>query len=93
MEVIPIDVNENGVIDSEENVYNTFDSILEAIANGRYPSPPARELYFVANGKPTRKATLDFMRWTLTKGQKFVKQAGYVPIDQNKIDQYLEKLK
>jgi phosphate transport system substrate-binding protein len=93
IEVIPIDINENGIIDPEENFYDTFDGVLKAIADGVYPSPPARELYFVSKEKPTKQATLDFIKWTLTDGQKFVKEAGYVPIDQSKIDGYLEKLK
>jgi phosphate transport system substrate-binding protein len=92
MEVIPIDINGNGSIDPEENFYETFEGVLKAIADGVYPSPPARELYFVSKGKPQKKATLDFIRWTLTDGQKFVKEAGYVPIEKGKIEEYLLKL-
>jgi phosphate transport system substrate-binding protein len=92
-EVIPIDINGNGTIDPEENFYDTFEGVLNAIATGVYPSPPARELYFVAYGKPQKQATIDFLRWTLTEGQKYVTEAGYVPISQDKIDHYLEKLK
>jgi phosphate transport system substrate-binding protein len=92
IEVIPIDLNGNGKIDSEENFYDNFDEILNAIAVGTYPSPPARELYFVANGKPEKQLTLDFIKWTLTDGQEFVKEAGYVPITQVKINNYLKKL-
>jgi len=93
IEVVPIDQNGNDTIDPEENFYDTFDAILDAIAEGGYPSPPARELYFVAKGKPEKQATLDFIKWTLTDGQKFVKEAGYVPIAQDKINHYLDKLK
>lgn len=92
IEVIPIDINENGLIDPEEDFYNTFESILKAIALNHYPSPPARELYFVSKGKPTKQSTLDFIKWTLTDGQAFVKEAGYVPINQLQIKKYLEKL-
>jgi phosphate transport system substrate-binding protein len=92
VEVIPIDINENGQIDPEENFYDSFGQILEAIANGVYPSPPARELYFVAKGQPQKKATLDFIKWTLTNGQAFIKEAGYVPIEPSKIDHYLNQL-
>jgi len=92
IDVIPIDINGNGKIDPEEDFYETFEGVLKAIADGVYPSPPARELYFVSKGKPEKQATLDFIKWTLTNGQKFVKEAGYVPIDQNKINGYLEKL-
>ena len=93
MEIIPIDINGNGKIDPEEDFYETFDGVLKAIADGVYPSPPARELYFVSKGKPQKQATLDFIQWVLTDGQKFVKEAGYVPIDQEKINNYLNKIK
>jgi len=93
MEVIPIDVNGNGTIEPEENFYDSFKTVLDAIANGNYPSPPARELYFVAKGKPQKQATVAFIEWTLTKGQQFIIEAGYVPIKQDKIDAYLQQLK
>jgi phosphate transport system substrate-binding protein len=93
IEVIPLDINGNGHIDPEEDFYDTFDAILGAIAEGAYPSPPARELYFVSNGKPAKAIALEFIRWTLTEGQRFVREAGYVPIDQGKLDSYLNKLK
>ncbi|MDN5348888.1 MAG: phosphate transport system substrate-binding protein [Bacteroidales bacterium] len=92
IEVIPIDVNENGKLDEEENFYDKFDQVLAAIAEGKYPSPPARELYLVAKGKPTKKATLDFLRWVVTKGQKFVPEAGYVPLSRSRLDEQLKKL-
>lgn len=93
VDVIPIDINSNGKIDLDENFYNSFDNILQAIANGVYPAPPARELYFVAKGKPQKEAVLDFINWTLTKGQDFITEAGYVPIEQSKINSYLSKVK
>lgn len=92
MEIIPIDINGNGQIDAEENFYDTFQGVLNAIATGRYPSPPARELYFVSDGKPRKQAVLDFIRWCLTEGQDYVTEAGYVPINREKIDAYLNKL-
>lgn len=92
IDIIPIDINENGKIDPEEDFYDSFENILQAIGNGIYPAPPARELYFVAKGKPQKKAALDFIKWTLTKGQTYVKDAGYVPLKQTRIDGYLNKL-
>ncbi len=92
IEVIPIDINANGKIDPEEDFYDSFDQLLQAIANGIYPAPPARELYFVAKGKPQKQAALDFINWTLTNGQEFIKEAGYVPIESSKISDYKAKL-
>jgi len=92
LEVIPIDLNSNGQIDDEEYFYDNFSGVLQAIQDGIYPSPPARELYFVAKGKPAKEGVIDFLRWVLTEGQKFVQEAGYVPITQDKLDAYLKKL-
>lgn len=92
LEIIPIDINGNGTIDPEEQIYEHFEQLLKAIADGKYPSPPARELYFVANGKPQKQAVIDFIRWTLTEGRKMIPAAGYVPISEEKVQEYLKKL-
>jgi phosphate transport system substrate-binding protein len=43
--VIPIDLNENGKVDEDEDFYGNKDEVVEAIATGAYPSPPARNLH------------------------------------------------
>lgn len=78
--VIPIDINSNGLIDADENLYGTLDEIMKAIADDKFPSPPARDLYLISNGKPAKKATTDFLNWILSDGQKFVHEAGYVAL-------------
>jgi phosphate transport system substrate-binding protein len=92
IDIIPIDVNENRIIDAEEAFYNKFDQVLAAIAEGKYPSPPARELYFVAKGKPQKQATIDFLKWVVSKGQSYVPEAGYVPLTQTRLDEETAKL-
>ena len=93
LEVLPIDFDGNGTFDQSEKVYSTLDEINAAIVSGTYPSPPARDLYFVSKGKPTKPEVLAFMEWILTVGQKFVNEAGYVPLSEAKINEELSKLK
>ena len=90
--IVPIDINENGKIDPEENFYATIDEVTEAIKAGKYPSPPARELFFVSNGKPENKEVIAFLKWVLTEGQKYVGQAGYVQLSKEKIEAALKNL-
>ncbi len=92
MEVIPIDLNGNRIIDPEENFYGTLDEVTRAIQAGLYPSPPARDLYLVSKGKPTNPAVLTFLGWILSEGQKFVDQGGYVHLPSEKISQEQAKL-
>lgn len=90
--VVPIDVNANGKVDPDENVYGTLDQIVAAIAAGKYPSPPARDLYFTTKGKPTNKIVIAFIKWVLTDGQKYVAPSGYVSFPKEKLESELRKL-
>ncbi|HNS17947.1 MAG TPA: substrate-binding domain-containing protein [Bacteroidales bacterium] len=92
LEVVPIDLNANGLIDPEENFYDTQDELITAIKNDVYPSPPARDLYFVSKGKPANEATIAFLKWILTDGQKIVNECGYVELSSGKIQSELARL-
>ena len=80
--VMPVDVNGDGTISPEENFYDTKEQLIEAIAGGRYPSPPARDLYLVARGVPENPAVLDFLRYVLTQGQNLNMPAGYIALSE-----------
>ena len=92
IEVIPIDVNGNGQIDPNENFYGNLRIFLKAVNDGNYPSPPARNLYFLTKGKPQKKEVIDFFNWVLTTGQNFVSVAGYVPLPGGVLSDQKKKL-
>jgi phosphate transport system substrate-binding protein len=92
LRVIPLDLNSSGKIDPDESFYGTLDEIVEAVSQGKYPSPPARDLYFVTKGRPQNKAAAEFIRWALTEGQKYVKEAGYINLSREKISGETGKL-
>jgi phosphate transport system substrate-binding protein len=93
IKIVPIDLDNNGDIDDTESFYDSIDEITNAIASDQYPSPPARDLYFVINGKPLNNKVLDdFMKWVLTEGQKYVGETGYVSLSGEKISSGLKAL-
>lgn len=92
LEVIPIDLNGNRIIDPDEDFYGSLDTIMHAIQTGKYPSPPARDLYLVSKGKPANPVVIAFLSWILTDGQKFVHEGGYVNLPDEKITSELQKL-
>ena len=93
IKVLPIDFNGNGIIDDKEFFYQNKDSVVKAIADGRFPSPPARDLYFVSKGKPTNNVVLALLNWIMSDGQKYVAEAGYIGLTKDKIDGGMKKLK
>lgn len=90
--VLPIDLNGNGRIDTGEDFYKSRDDIAKAINDGKYPSPPARELYFVCKGKPEKSPLKEFLKWVLTDGQKYVVETGYINLSAAKLTAELKKL-
>ena len=89
-QVVPIDVNGNGQADPDEAI-DSKKQAVDAVAIGRYPSPPARDENLVTKGKPTGLVKA-FIAWILTDGQKYVDEAGYIPLTKDKLDEGLEKL-
>ena len=89
--VPPIDINTNGQADAEE-IYKVKKDAFTAVANGTYPSPPARFENLATKGKPSG-LTLAFIEWILTDGQQYLEQAGYVPLTPEQQAESLAKLK
>lgn len=92
LQILPLDRNDNGSIDDAENFYADKKDVMVAIADGRYPSPPARTLNLVTKGKPGG-ITLAFIEWILTDGQAFVEPTGYIPLTPTELEAELANLK
>jgi phosphate transport system substrate-binding protein len=88
---IPIDVNGNGKADETE-LLDTKEKAVQAIANGQYPSPPARLLYLVTKGQPS-SAVLDFILWILGDGQKYEGEVGYINLTETQLADQKAKFK
>jgi len=91
LQIVPIDRNGNRQVDGDESFYATKSDLMAAIADGRYPSPPARGLNLVTKGKPTG-LTLAFIRWVLTEGQVFAEETGYIPLTEAQAQAELTKV-
>ena len=89
--VPPIDASGTGQITPDE-VYKTTADAVNAVAAGKYPSPPARFEDLVTKGKPTGVVQA-FILWILTDGQKDLNQAGYVPLTADQQAAALAKVK
>jgi phosphate transport system substrate-binding protein len=87
----PIDIDKNGKADAVE-IYKVKEDAFGAVANGTYPSPPARFENLATLGKP-KGLTLAFIQWILTDGQQYLESAGFVPLTKEQQAESLAKLK
>lgn len=85
---VPIDLNENGILDENECFYDIRDNIVNSIANDIYPSPPARALHLVTKNNFTG-ITKEFIYWILTDGQEYVSTSGYIQLSEETISEQI----
>jgi phosphate transport system substrate-binding protein len=64
----------------------------QVITDGKYPSPPARMLNLVTKGKPSGLVR-EFLLWIIGDGQKYLVEAGYVPLTPDQVTAAQGKLK
>ena len=91
--VCPVDGNSDGRIDAEEYFYDTKDDFIAAVAENKYPSPPARDLYMVAHGVPSNPAVVAFLKFILTEGQQYNVPVGYIGLTEEKLAKGLDAIK
>ncbi len=78
LQIVCLDRNGNGRVDPDEDV-TTRAKAMAAVAEGRYPSPPARDLFLVSKGAPSPEVR-SFLTWILNQGQALASENGFVPV-------------
>ena len=90
IQVVPIDVNENGKIDAKEDI-STKQKAIRSILDGVYPSPPARDLFVVTKNQ-FKEPAKSFVKWILTKGQGYANEVGYIAIKEAQVKEAQAKV-
>ncbi len=88
---VPLDDDGDGTISEDEDFYDTREEFLAAVEEGRYPAPPAREMYLASDG-PFDEEAHDFVEWVLTEGQEYVRDNGYVPLEADRLEEAQDDL-
>lgn len=78
--VLPVDFNQNGIIDGKEKITETAEQLQRAMWLGRYPCSLIRSLYLVTKGKPHTREVAEFLYWVITDGQNLVAPNGYIEL-------------
>ena len=86
LQVLPIDTDADGRISDSERFYADKRLLTVAIADGRYPSPPARDLYLVSRGVPASPVVRAFIEYVLGPGQQKNEPAGYIAMSPDRVD-------
>lgn len=75
--LLPIDRNGNGIIDSNEKIYEDLNAFSRGVWIGKYPKSLISNLYSVSSGQLKNDSEIAFMKWILTDGQQYLYSNGY----------------
>jgi glycine cleavage system H lipoate-binding protein/ABC-type phosphate transport system substrate-binding protein len=78
--LLPIDRNSNGLIDSNERIYDDINNFSRGVWIGKYPKALFSNIYTVAEGQPENTNEVAFVKWVLTEGQKYLAGNGYTDL-------------
>ena len=93
IDVLPLDLNKNGQIEADEQFYGSLSDLTGAVAAGKYPAPPSRDLTFVTRNKTESLLLKEFISFVLQKqAQSQLLENGYVPLSETLINDELNKL-
>ena len=81
--IIPMDLNENGKIDDDENIYATLDNVLNYLSNTSNTQIPRDNVNIVFNKNIVSKESLNFLQWIITTGQEYNRSYGFLSLDQS----------
>lgn len=92
IKLLPIDKNQNGRLDSFENIYSKPETFTRGVWIGKYPHALCSNIYAASSVKPTDKNTLAFLTWIITDGQKYLNVNGYSDLASTEVKSNMEAL-
>jgi len=93
LELVPVDMNENGILDPREDFYSCFPHLFHAIRVGKYPHIFFSRVYLLYAVNETSDEELAFMEWLLGPGQARLASAGILALEDSEAYLALRKTK
>jgi len=80
--ILPIDLNENGKIDKDEQIYDNLDVITQYLeTNQNTKAIPEDYVSFIVDKTQKNEALKQFINWVVADGQKFNHTYGFLNIN------------
>ncbi len=92
IDLVPIDINGNQVIDQFENIYNTPEELQRGVWIGKYPKTLYSKWYAVTEPRPLDQGETAFLNWLVSDGQDLLAANGYSAITRSELYANEEKL-
>lgn len=81
--MVPINLNNNGKLDDDENFYGKLDEVIKKLESRRVADIPVEyiNISYPSQVAETNRNISVFLEWALTKGQKFNHEFGFLDFE------------
>jgi len=89
--ILPIDVNQNGKLDKEEQIYGNLDQVITYLEkNPDEKAIPTAYVNFVFAKSKTNETLQAFLNWVLTDGQRYNHELGFLNYDPKVLEKQIK---
>jgi phosphate transport system substrate-binding protein len=78
IKILPVDLNNNGKLDKEEQIYDNLDQLITYVEGSNLSSIPGDHLNFITDDNQTNPDITNFLNWVKVSGQQFNHQYGFL---------------
>jgi phosphate transport system substrate-binding protein len=78
IKILPIDLNNNGRLDKEEQIYGNLDQVITYLEESNNSSIPTDYVSFVTDKKSSNPLVENFLNWVKEYGQEYNHQYGFL---------------
>ena len=85
--VVPLDLNSNGKVDSDEQIYGSLDQLIHYIEHSKSKAFINSPVNFVYEKNSQNKSAALFLNWVLSKGQKYNHELGFINQEASQLEE------
>ncbi len=78
IKILPIDLNNNGRLDKEEQIYSNLDQVITYLEDSKSASIPTDNVSFIADTKQSNPEVSNFLNWVKVSGQEYNHKYGFL---------------
>jgi phosphate transport system substrate-binding protein len=90
--ILPVDLDNNGKVSSEEKVFTSLGSSIERLESAEVKNVPIEYLHVSISRKKSNAEALKFLQWILNNGRDNLHQFGFLKPDAQRFQKEKEKL-
>jgi phosphate transport system substrate-binding protein len=89
--IIPVDIDGNGKVSSDEHFYDNLDTVIDKIEEGGLKNIPVEFLHLSIAKNSTNAEALKFVQWVAANGQDALAAYGFLKLDPKRYQQEKQK--